>query len=130
MREEQRMEKYTIEENGKTYEITEGVELITPGKAKEYLDLNFEKNRRKSAESISAYGRDMTARTWVFTGDPIKFDTNGRLVDGQHRLEAIIASGVPKQINVVRGLIPDAVMCIDKGITNGRLKNPCKSTVF
>ena len=49
------------------------------------------------------------------TAEAIKFDWNGRLIDGQHRLLAVVASGSHVRFLVVRGLAPDAQRYLDTG---------------
>lgn len=51
------------------------------------------------------------------TGDPIRFDADGRLLDGQHRLLAIVASGIPlKGVQVIRNMETDVFKVIDSGL--------------
>lgn len=49
------------------------------------------------------------------THQGIAFDTNGRLIDGQHRLHAIIEAGVPIQISVTRGCSAASFSILDRG---------------
>ena len=49
------------------------------------------------------------------TGDPIKFSSDGRLLDGQHRLEACEIAGLPISTHVVFGVDPGAFTTIDTG---------------
>ena len=107
---------YTIHDiNGAPRTVNITVELIDPKKAAEYLSHNIENNRKKNDDRVAAYSRDMAALDWEFTGQTIVFDSEGRLIDGQHRLEAIIKSDEIIEIIVVRGINPDAVAFIDKG---------------
>jgi hypothetical protein len=49
-------------------------------------------------------------------GDAIRFDVNGCLIDGQHRLAACVKSGVPiVDAIIVLGLEPEAIDTIDSG---------------
>ena len=79
------------------------VEIVTPEKAQEYLYRN-KNNRAVSVETVTAYARDIRAGNWRQVGDPIRFDTDGNLLDGQHRLHAVIAAEVPVPFFVIRGL--------------------------
>jgi hypothetical protein len=45
----------------------------------------------------------------------VRFDANGALRDGRHRLSAVVASGVAVPMEVARGLSEDAVQTIDTG---------------
>lgn len=88
--------------------------VVTPAKAKEWLDTN-ESNRNVSRKVVEAYARDMTNGRWKYTGDPIRFDQDGNLIDGQHRLEAVIVSGQKQKFHVVHGILRDHRRVIDTG---------------
>lgn len=94
--------------------ITSAVEIITPEKAREYLQRNA-RNRKLSRHTIEAYAGDMRAGRWLFTGDPIQFDAGGNLINGQHRLSAIVMSGEPQRMMVIRGLPTQAISHLDQG---------------
>lgn len=98
-----------------TVERTAAVEWVTPALAKEYLSRNIENNRKPKASKISAYARDITNGNWLFTGEAIKFDIAGNLVDGQNRCMAIVAADMPVEVLVVRGLSTEAVHLLDSG---------------
>lgn len=85
---------------------------ITPELAQEWLGSNTD-NRNKRAAHVRNLARDMTEGRWQLTGDAIRFDWNGRLIDGQHRLEAVILSGVTIGSLVIHGLPPHAREVID-----------------
>jgi hypothetical protein len=57
----------------------------------------------------------MKAGRWRRTGEPIIFDESGQLVDGQHRMWAVIESGCTIDMLVVRGVPMDAIHNIDTG---------------
>lgn len=87
---------------------------VTPAVAKRWLTRNV-RNRSISEVVVDAYARDMTAGAWQITGEAIKFDTNGALSDGQHRLTAVVRSGATVNMLVVRGLAPEAQSVMDSG---------------
>jgi hypothetical protein len=68
---------------------------------------------------VEIYARDMANDNWRFTGDAIKFAADGTLLDGQHRLLAIIKSGVTLDILTVYGLEVDAQDVMDTGAKRG-----------
>lgn len=72
-------------------------------------------NRNVSDRVVAGYARDMRAGKWRLNGEAIIFDRNGRLKDGQHRLWAVIESGMPIQTVVVQGVDPDVMETIDSG---------------
>jgi hypothetical protein len=74
----------------KTLEITK--QLITPSIAKNYLEQNLN-NRRFSQPILLRYTADMINNKWKEdTGECIKISKTGRILDGQHRLKAVILS--------------------------------------
>lgn len=94
--------------------ITSEIEFIWPKKAEEMLENNVQ-NRKVSQNVVDLFARDMANREWELNGESIKFDKNGRLIDGQHRLLAIIKAGVSVQTLVVRGLEPKTIYTQDTG---------------
>jgi hypothetical protein len=88
---------------------------ITPEMAKSYLEQNLHVNRKLRAGVIETMARDMQQGNWRKTHQGIAFDVFGRLVDGQHRLNAIIKADVPVVMMVTRNINPDAFSVIDTG---------------
>jgi len=95
---------------------TSQVELINPAKAEELLKQNTS-NRRLNDAVVAHYANQMSNGTWPFTGHPIVIGISGRLLDGQHRLKAIIKANVSMPMLVVRGIEneADAFDAIDTG---------------
>lgn len=79
---------------------------VTPEMAQRWLKRN-DNNRNLRALTVTQYARDMVNGRWQVTGESIKFNAAGVLLDGQHRLAAIVKAGVTIQLVVMRG-IPDA----------------------
>ncbi len=95
--------------------ITTKVENIDARRAKLYLDSPAAPNRKILHAVVNRYARDMEAGNWRLTGQPIIFDSQERLLDGRHRLTAVVKAGARAQILVVRGIDPDAMHSIDTG---------------
>lgn len=76
------------------------VVTITPEMAREWLTRNMQGNRPVLKTTVHNYARQMKAGTWNLTHQGIAFDEDGVLVDGQHRLHAIIEANVPVKMNV------------------------------
>ena len=100
---------------GETVERT----LITPEIAHEMLKYNEPtdalRNRGLAFVTINTLAQAMTEGRWHFTGDTIKFSRGMRLLDGQHRLMAVIASGVAIDVLVAYGLPDETFAYIDIG---------------
>ena len=94
--------------------ITHERELITPEIAKKYLASNIT-NRRLRKDRVNAIARDIKNGNWKETHQGIAFDTNGDLIDGQHRLAAIVEADVGVYIDVARGLPYEIGSVIDTG---------------
>lgn len=94
--------------------VTCSVETITPIQAKIYLEKNFG-NRPISRPTVDLYVRQMQDGLWKLNNDAISFGTNGRLLNGQHRLTAVIESNKEQQFVVVRGLEDGAFVTMDNG---------------
>lgn len=89
-------------------------ENITPAKAREYLKSSIG-NRPISKVYVRSYADTMKAGGWMLNGVPIVFDTNGHLIDGHHRLHAIIEANIPVRIDVCRGAPSEAFTTYDTG---------------
>lgn len=100
----------------KTARPTTSTVLLTPDTAKRWLDANTI-NRPLNKGAVERYRGDMLAGLWQYTHAGIAFDTNGDLVDGQHRLHAI--AGLPEghavAMSVTRGLAPESRFYVDQG---------------
>lgn len=88
---------------------------ITPDMAKEWLENNFENNRKVNERWVNSLSRDMLSGHWGITNESIGFAEDGTLVDGQHRLRAILKANIPVNINVTTGIKMDAIRYIDCG---------------
>lgn len=95
--------------------IEETDELITPQLAKEYLDLNTNNWRKLSRQRVLALATDMAAGRWVPHTGTIDFTEDGQLGDGQHRLAAIVESGVAIPFRVRRNVPVVVIENIDSG---------------
>lgn len=89
-------------------------ELVTPALAEEYLSKN--ENRRLRASQVAFLSQTMKAGEFKATHQGVAFTKSGRLVDGQHRLHAIILSGKSVYMLVVRGLDEDVFEVLDCGV--------------
>lgn len=65
--------------------------LITPDMAARWLEGNTV-NRKLDERRVKQYARDMRNGNWLVTHEGIAFDPNKVLLDGQHRLWAILES--------------------------------------
>ena len=92
---------------------TEIVEM-TPKAAREILDRNT-RNRSMRADYVRKLGAAMERGEWTVNGEPIQIASDETLLNGQHRLSAVVESGVTVPMLVVRGLPPKAQQTMDTG---------------
>jgi hypothetical protein len=90
------------------------LETITPKKAADWYARNVN-NRPLSVSFANRLAEAIAAGQWQVNGDAIRFDESGDLVDGQHRLAAVIRSGKPIKSYVIRGIESKSFDTIDKG---------------
>jgi hypothetical protein len=87
---------------------------VTPEMAERWLTNNTH-NRYARDPLVIAYARDMTAGDWLMTGESIKFSTDRMLLDGQHRLRAVIRSGCTVPMFITYNLPAGAQSAMDTG---------------
>jgi len=90
-------------------------ESVTPVMAKEWLDRNS-KNRKLSEPQVRRLAHAIERGEWMETTDGIGLDEDGNLINGQHRLAAIVLSGTAAQCLVVRNVRPEIIKVIDQGM--------------
>lgn len=91
-------------------------EDISPAKANAWLENNNTKNRPLKMRHVERLASDMKERRWKKDGMPYRFDVDGNLLDGQHRLAAIAKSGVTlKDQVVITGLGRESFTSMDTG---------------
>lgn len=75
--------------------------LITPAIAGQMLKNNNNRNRKISNNTVYSYSNDMKNGKWIDNNIPITIcsDTND-IADGQHRLAAIVHSGIPQYFTI------------------------------
>lgn len=85
---------------------------LTPELATELLDHN-QLNRPLRDQHVQRIARQIVDGKWRFNGDTIKVANTGDVLDGQHRLWAVIEAKKPIETIIVRGIERDAFATID-----------------
>lgn len=80
---------------------------------------NEVRNRTVTPDTVTKYARDMRNNDWLWTGEPIQIDHDGYIRNGQHRLLAIIESGVTLDLIVISDVDPKAQLVMDVGRPRG-----------
>lgn len=91
-------------------------EKVTPQKAKEWLALEVDNNRKTNHSRVESYARQMLSGCWMEnTGETIKFNKSGKLIDGKHRLMAVVKSGKSITFHVNHEIDNDVINVLDSG---------------
>jgi hypothetical protein len=96
-------------------DITVAIEVITPSSAKKLLEGNTD-NRKLRKHRVAQYTDAMKRGLWEIQNDAITISKSGKLLNGQHRLTAIVESNQPCQCLVLRGVDDSAYTSIDSGL--------------
>lgn len=91
------------------------VALVGPEDAQKFLDKNHPKNRRPKKGKIIQMRRDQIDGLWELTHQPIAFDEDGYLIDGQNRLASIIQSGMEVPLVIAWNVPRRAMLGADSG---------------
>src|SRR5215216_2922225 len=124
------MELLATRESVATYTGLEGVEafffLVTPVVAERLLEGYSVDYRKLLPNHMQSLARDMEAGRWRFNGAPILIGEEQELIegeegprapllDGQHRLKAIVRSGKAQIFLIVTGVPANAYDVTDSG---------------
>jgi hypothetical protein len=90
------------------------VETITPNMARQLLEKNS-MNRPFNQNNLDALKKEINNNNYFLTGESIKIAKDGTLLDGQHRLRAILETGKAVKIFVIRDLETEAFKYMDTG---------------
>jgi len=88
--------------------------LITPELASKWLEDANTSNRNISQRQVDKLAHDMVSGNWRTTHQGIAFYDDGALADGQHRLAAIVRSGIAQTMLVITGLSRSDCIGIDQ----------------
>lgn len=101
--------------------------IVTPEMAKKLLsERNIKNYRKMDRNHIQELATEMRLGNWAYNGDSIKFDWDGYLMDGQHRLSAVVEYGKWVCFHIVEGLDPADVDKIDTATKKRSLANNLK----
>lgn len=107
--------------------LTTYFEKITPEVARNLLNINDENNRKVNPRVVASYANQMVKGLWhEDSGETIKISQSGKIIDGQHRLHAIVkASQLQSELGkgkfhhlnmlIISGVPDSAKQSIDDG---------------
>lgn len=86
--------------------------LLTPEMATQLLEHNTH-NRPIQDQHVKRIAGQIVAGKWKYNGDTIKVSVDGGVLDGQHRLWAVVESKIPIETVIVHGIEREAFSTID-----------------
>lgn len=78
------------------------IELITPDLAKQYLKQNSRFNKELDESMVNTLIEKINSGEWDPNGEAIYFNHGDVLANGQHRMHAIVRSGISVSVRVFR----------------------------
>ena len=96
------------------------VEMVrmTPKLASDIIEKTAINQRGLNVRTVELYASQMKKGTWAGgNGETIKISSDGNLIDGQHRLSAVISAATTVDLIVVTGVHEDNIRTLDDGKT-------------
>ena len=92
--------------SGQLPNITTHFVTVTRDMAWDWLSGTSMKNRKVYQATVSKYARKMMTGRWEWTGEALKFDDSGNLLDGQHRLWAFLETKMETAVFLIMHGVP------------------------
>lgn len=94
---------------------------MTPGRALEWLERhNYNNPRPINRNRVKVYAEVMRKGGWKISAEPLQIAHSGRMLNGQHRLSAVVESGVTVTFAVARNVPEENASAIDRGLSRSR----------
>jgi hypothetical protein len=93
--------------------VTCVIRMASPEWADEVLGKQNQSNRQKNT-SASVLADHILRGDYSFTGEPVIFDTDGQLRNGQNRLIAVTNTKIAVPVLIVRGVDPETFKWMDR----------------
>ena len=91
---------------------------VPPQLAAQWLAVCNTRNPRRLDDTyVYKVAIDLIEHRWVWNGTPIRFASDGTLLDGQHRLTACVEANVPLDTDIIFGMSAATLSTIDTGRT-------------
>lgn len=89
---------------------------ITPLIAREWLDsTDLSIQRKVNTGNVTFLASEIEKGNWKLNGEPIIIDKNNNVIDGIHRLSAVVRANTPICTLVIFGVETNAIHTIDQG---------------
>ena len=96
-----------------TFEVV----TMTPQWASQLLGQSAQKNRKFKRKHLERLTHTIQSGNWYITAQGIALDSEDNILDGQHRLAAVVKAEKPIQIMLGRNLDPKIFNVVDTGAT-------------
>ena len=90
------------------------LETVGPQEASRYLAMNLH-NRPLRKRAVDKYAKEMREGRWQLTHQGAAISKSNVLLDGQHKLAAVVQSGIAVSMFITRGLPDSTFSVIDAG---------------
>lgn len=89
--------------------------IVDPETARDWLNESGT-NRKINPEFVDRYADMMKNGQWTLSPQGLAFNNQGQLLDGQHRLHAVIESNNPQEFIIFEGWGPETIRVMDAGM--------------
>lgn len=90
--------------------------LVTPELASQFLSKTPDYQRNLRPNKVNQLAGDMEQGLWELNGETVIIANDGSLIDGQHRMAAVVKSGETVPMVIIKGVSPEAFKTIDRGM--------------
>jgi len=90
-------------------------EIVTPEMAHQLLAVTPHA-RQIVASRVKTYAADMARGWWRLTAEPVKIAEDGLLLNGHHRMHAVVMAGVKVRMHFAYGVSADTKIVQDTGL--------------
>jgi len=108
------METYLNQNSTPAPRVT--VEYITPDQASEYISSNYRCNRKVADRKVKELATEMRMGRFYLGDSAICFNKDDALINGQHRLNALIKSNTTQPFIVARNMPEESLKIMDIGV--------------
>lgn len=109
-------EVYDVQRSQRPFPYKRPVEMISPSLAEHYLTKLHPDQRDLNLNWVRQFAQQMRDGKWTVS-EPLIFDEDDYLIEGQHRLHAVIHSGTSQPFYVERGYSKEAFKHMNQGRT-------------
>jgi hypothetical protein len=94
--------------------VVVSAQRVSPEMAAAWLGKGLDGQRPLNKKHVIRLASEMVAGRWMLNNDAVCFDRDGRVINGQHRLSAVVASGATVPMMVVHGMEAEAFAHMDR----------------